>query len=272
MLIKRVTLAACLIIVCVVFAGCVKSKYNTRSFMTEEELAEIEEVYAEVEADEEVMEEVEIEPFLDTVSEGPVMNVNGLPVSKRDVVMLYEYLALDSEQDTSFIKRRACMEMIRIYAAMSQWPETINPTRERLTELRDQARGGADFGNIIRQNSMEPGAAETGGEMIAVPKNRFALPFEVRAFTSEIGDFIGPFPTEFGWHVLEVMDRDEDSPVQTVDVRHVLLIHGLDEQNTSEIRQKIDMWWNAAQVEILAPELGALLPEYARPAAPAATE
>ena len=44
---QRVTLIACFIIVCVLVGGCVKSKYNTRSFMSEEELAEIQQQASE---------------------------------------------------------------------------------------------------------------------------------------------------------------------------------------------------------------------------------
>jgi len=263
-----------LVLVSLAFAGCVKSKYKTRSFMSEEELKKVDEVYnPPVEEGSETTPEPEIEPFLEEFDGDYVMTVNGHNVSKDDVMLLYEYLAKLGEQDAKYNKIRACREMIRVYACMTQWPDTIDTTQRTLNELKESTKNGVSLGSLIKENSQEPGVSESDGKLTGVGRGQLSLPFEARAFEAEVGEIVGPFATEFGWHLLEVLARNDDPEAPTIDVQHLLLVHGLNPDNLTQIREKMQIWQSQVQVVLLADELKELMPEYVRPevAEPAGT-
>ncbi len=248
------------------FLGCgIHSKHKTRSFMSEEELQAIDEIYNPPQEDEEEEEEIEIEPFLDDYH-GPAFRVNGLDVDSGEVMELYEYAASLHEQDLTFVKRKVVSELISTYAVMSQWPDTIGTAIEKLDELREQVESGTDFGYLIVENSQEPGAEELAGDLKDIDRNMMALPFEMHTFTAPVGEIRGPFPTIFGWHLIEVMERDDESANPRPHVRHLLLFHGLDPENGQEIREKVQQWTMMADVEIIAHEIKEIFPEFDKPA------
>jgi len=265
---RKIIILAAVILVSLAFAGCVKSKYKTRSFMSEEELKKVDDVYnPPVEETSETTAEPEIEPFLEDFDGDAVMTVNGRNVSKEEVVVVYEYLAKLEKHDASYLKVSACREMIRMYACVTQWPDTIDSTQQTLKELKERTNNGVSLSSLIKEYSQEPGVSETDGKLTGVKRGQLSLPFEARAFEAEVGEIIGPFATEFGWHLLEVLARNDDGGEPTVDVQHLLLVHGLDPENLTEIRDKMLIWQNQVQVELLADELKMIMPEYVRPEA-----
>ncbi|MCK4720306.1 hypothetical protein KAU08_06590, partial [bacterium] len=116
--------------------GCVKSKYKTRSAMTEEEIEEIENIYNPP-AEEENDLENDITSFLEGV-DGTAMRVNGLSIDAQDLRNLYTFLLDIRGQSPAEAKRNSVDEFIRIYAVMSQWPDTIDIAVTRLNEILDQ--------------------------------------------------------------------------------------------------------------------------------------
>lgn len=67
--------------------------------------------------------------------------------------------------------------------------------------------GGADFGDLARERSQGPSAAR-GGDLGYFTRSAMVGPFSSAAFVIEPGS-IGPDPvqTDFGWHVIKVLDK-----------------------------------------------------------------
>ena len=67
--------------------------------------------------------------------------------------------------------------------------------------------GGADFGDLARERSQDPSAAR-GGDLGYFTRSAMVGPFSSAAFVIEPGS-IGPDPvqTDFGWHVIKVLDK-----------------------------------------------------------------
>jgi len=242
-----------------VLAGCtVSSKYRTRSFMTDEERRAFDEKYYPTpsEAESGLGQEAFLGGF-----EGPAIRVNGLDIDAADIRQLYEYLLPLGGGEATEIKQAACLEWIKTYAVMSQWPDTIEPAKQRLMDIRAQVESGVDFGNLIVENSQEPAAERTGGDLGEAGIGQLVPIFEMHAFSDPVGQIVGPIPTIFGWHLLEVLERTEgNGEGPKVHVRHLLLFHGLDPQISDSIKENAVMWTNTAQVENLADEVKEIVP------------
>ncbi len=77
----------------------------------------------------------------------------------------------------------------------------------RLQQLRLRLENGDDFAQIARTNSDDRGSALQGGDLGWVSPGQMVPQFEEVMNASSIGEFSEPFRTEFGWHVLEVLDK-----------------------------------------------------------------
>lgn len=77
--------------------------------------------------------------------------------------------------------------------------------RELLTQLRD----GADFAELAEKHSTDPGSAASGGDLGWFGRGAMVAAFEEAAFSAEIGEITGPVETEYGYHLIEVLERKE---------------------------------------------------------------
>lgn len=70
-----------------------------------------------------------------------------------------------------------------------------------------QAKGGADFATLARQNSDDAGSKASGGDLGWVGQNgQMAKPFEDAVFATAAGSVSGPVKTEFGYHIVQVRE------------------------------------------------------------------
>ncbi len=78
--------------------------------------------------------------------------------------------------------------------------------RTRAEGLRKQLLAGADFAEIAKNNSDCP-SKNTGGDLGTFSRGEMVKPFEEAAFTQE-KNAIGPVvETDFGYHIIQVLDR-----------------------------------------------------------------
>jgi peptidyl-prolyl cis-trans isomerase C len=68
-------------------------------------------------------------------------------------------------------------------------------------------RAGGDFGAYARARSLDRGTAPLGGEIGWFTKDMMTPSLAEAAFSTPIGSIAEPFQSDFGWHVLEVLDR-----------------------------------------------------------------
>jgi parvulin-like peptidyl-prolyl isomerase len=88
--------------------------------------------------------------------------------------------------------------------------------RHILVKTEDEAKAvikrleaGEDFAALAKELSLDTGSAENGGELGFVPKGRIVAPVENALFSLPIGQISEPVETQFGWHVIEVLARED---------------------------------------------------------------
>jgi peptidyl-prolyl cis-trans isomerase D len=86
--------------------------------------------------------------------------------------------------------------------------------QKKAQELTEQAKGGADFAQLAKQHSKDPGSAAQGGDLGWAQKGMFVGPFEEALFSMQPGEIRGPVKTQFGYHVLK-LDEVEAGHVQS---------------------------------------------------------
>ncbi len=79
--------------------------------------------------------------------------------------------------------------------------------RQRLDEALAKIRDGEDFGEQAKLLSDDPGSANLGGDLGWASPDNYAPEFAQTIKDSEIGVISEPFRTQFGWHILEVLER-----------------------------------------------------------------
>ena len=79
--------------------------------------------------------------------------------------------------------------------------------KQRLDDALVKIREGEDFGEQAKLLSDDPGSANLGGELGWSEVSSFAPEFQAAAEAAEVGVITDPFRTQFGWHVLEVIER-----------------------------------------------------------------
>lgn len=79
--------------------------------------------------------------------------------------------------------------------------------KQRLEDAVEAIKAGADFGEQAKLLSDDPGSANLGGDLGWSETSTYAPEFRATADAAELNTISEPFRTQFGWHVLEVLDR-----------------------------------------------------------------
>ncbi len=98
--------------------------------------------------------------------------------------------------------------------------DTDAVARRMIEELRRRiVEGGDDFGTIAREHSADPGSRSLGGDLGSAPRGNFVPSIDNAVWSLPIGEVSEPIQTQFGWHLVEVLSRDNTN----AHARHILL-------------------------------------------------
>ena len=80
-------------------------------------------------------------------------------------------------------------------------------TEDDAKAIKAELDGGADFVELAKAKSIEPNAAQSGGDLGYFKRGVMVKPFGDAAFAMEVGQISDPVQTQFGWHIIRVEDR-----------------------------------------------------------------
>jgi peptidyl-prolyl cis-trans isomerase C len=105
--------------------------------------------------------------------------------------------------------------MKKVYAEAAKQIEGEQEVHARhiLVETEDEAKAieaelkkGADFAELAKKKSKDPGAAD-GGDLGFFTKDQMVPEFSTVAFALEPGKISDPVKSQFGWHVIKVEEK-----------------------------------------------------------------
>jgi len=109
---------------------------------------------------------------------------------------------------------------------------------------------GADFALLAREHSEGPSAA-SGGDLGFFTKGRMVKPFEDAAFSLEVGRVSEPVLTQFGYHVIKIIERREAVTSSFEEVKEKLAADIKNRMIDEMVKRKIDKLKQASDIEII---------------------
>ena len=82
--------------------------------------------------------------------------------------------------------------------------------KARATELLGKVKAGADFGEVAKKHSDDPGSGTQGGSLGEFPKGTMVSAFESALDKLAIGGISEPVLTPFGYHIIKLESRTEE--------------------------------------------------------------
>ena len=82
---------------------------------------------------------------------------------------------------------------------------------QKAVEIRQRLDEGAEFADLAKTHSEDPGSAVNGGDLGFFSKGMMVPEFEAAAFALEPGSVSEPVRTQFGYHLIKVAEVREDA-------------------------------------------------------------
>jgi peptidyl-prolyl cis-trans isomerase D len=113
----------------------------------------------------------------------------------------------------------------------------VAEAQARAADLLKQIKGGANFEDLARKFSEDPGSAKEGGSLGWIPKGRTVPEFEKAAFSLPKGQISDLVKTSYGFHIIRVDDR-QAAHQKTIDEVKDQIEPILKQQKAQQIAQK----------------------------------
>jgi peptidyl-prolyl cis-trans isomerase C len=85
------------------------------------------------------------------------------------------------------------------------------PTEEEAKAIEEELKKGADFAELAKKKSKDPGASD-GGDLGFFTKEQMVPEFSAVAFSLEPGKISDPVKSQFGWHIIKVEEKRNRKP------------------------------------------------------------
>lgn len=84
-------------------------------------------------------------------------------------------------------------------------------TEDEAKAIEDELKKGADFAELAKKKSKDPGASD-GGDLGFFTKDQMVPEFSKVAFSLEPGKISDPVKSQFGWHIIKVEEKRNRKP------------------------------------------------------------
>ena len=109
--------------------------------------------------------------------------------------------------------------------------------KEKILAIRARAVGGEDFGELAKKESQGPSSSK-GGDLGVFPRGRMVPAFEKAAFDLKIKEISKVVETNFGYHLIQVLDRKPDSTITYGEVKDQITAR----LRNQKISQQLDVY------------------------------
>lgn len=123
-------------------------------------------------------------------------------------------------------------------------------------EVLADVKAGGDFAALAEQHSQDPGSAANGGDLDwSDPSRPYVPEFETALADLDAGEVSGLVETEFGWHIIKVIDKRPEAVQPLAEVSTMIEQMILQDRNTEVFQAFLAEAREAADIEILVAEL-----------------
>lgn len=126
----------------------------------------------------------------------------------------------DRNQDKMQRPERAHLRHILIAVKPGASDADKQKAREKAEGLLEKLKDGEDFAKLAAENSDDPGSKVRGGDLSWYSRGQTVPQFEKAAFAlARPNDLSGVVETQFGFHIIQLVEREAASPVPFEEAR-----------------------------------------------------
>ena len=145
------------------------------------------------------------------------------------------------------------LQVIQIPAAADSATEA--KAKAEAVAVRKRILAGEKFAKVAADVSDDPNSARSGGDLGFFARGTVDSSLEVVAFGLKIGELSPPVRSPFGWHIIEVLERDtvrtvagrdsldqQGRPVPEVHARHILIrvpVNEADKERSRKLAERV---------------------------------
>ncbi len=138
--------------------------------------------------------------------------INSVKVTRLDVLDFYKTYKDSLPSLPLKAKIRHCL--IKVKPSKDAKKSSVS----FLNDLKGRIEKGESFSNLAEKHSEDPGSKNNGGTLGWVKRGSLVKSFETTAFTSPLNQVTQPIESEFGFHLIETLQKKGDKIL----VRHIL--------------------------------------------------
>jgi peptidyl-prolyl cis-trans isomerase D len=116
--------------------------------------------------------------------------------------------------------------------------KTDAAVKAKADDLVKQLRAGANFADLVKKYSEDPGSKDKGGEYDGVVRGQMVAQFEKAAFSLKINEISDPVKTDYGYHILQVL-KHEQAQLKPFDDVKAQLAAEYKKQRVNELMQQL---------------------------------
>ncbi len=118
-------------------------------------------------------------------------------------------------------------------------PEEMATAKQRADSVYNALKNGADFAELAKQVSQDPGSAQQGGLLPFVQRGQLVKEFEDAAYALQPGEMSGIVQSPFGYHIIKMKERKMMEPFE---FHHDAILRFIEQRNLRDriAQQKVD--------------------------------
>ncbi len=125
-------------------------------------------------------------------------------------------------------------------------PESeVIKAKQQLEEIKKELEDGADFAELAKKHSQDPGSAPSGGDLGFFERGRMVKEFEDAAFSLEPGQVSDPVRTQFGFHLIKVEEKRPAEHPELSQIRQQVLGDYIE----AEREKRFERWYKELKAQ-----------------------
>ncbi len=127
-------------------------------------------------------------------------------------------------------------------------------TKEEADEIEKELKNGADFAKLAEEKSIDPSAKKNKGDLGFIYRGQTVPEFEKQAFSMEPGDISPPIKTQYGYHIIKVLEKSPKTVKSFDEVKDQIELELKREKALKELDKIKAELKKKAKIEIYAAE------------------
>jgi len=159
-----------------------------------------------------------------------------------------------SRQLRDLLSERIRVRHILIRVSRDAKPSERNQALQKIQDVKKQLDQGADFEELAKKYSQDPGSSSRGGDLGFVVAGMTVPEFEKVAFSLGVGAVSDIVESPFGFHLLRVDEKRAARKLVYDDVREDLAQFLFGQRLQRKLEAKIKELRDAASIEVFLPK------------------